>query len=293
LICIFLDIVQELDTAFRNRRMMNASLVKTRSEARHPARCDRRLNDLLDQQVVPYAVNEAMIAAFREKLCRDGRPHTDGYWLLMARLAELALLCAGHYADCGEIGAAGDLLLNPRRIDIHLRGADRPIVKERHRRLSEQFNPGGLSFPAFTHWFQRNAITNLVEPALLPDFADHLRHSGRLAASFLASFQEGMSRVADTMRFASTGSVSHVTAEGQSHQCRFEATVYHRLGREVARTCQAPSYRSPFLVKRRVRVGAAAATRKAAPAFTAGQLSLRAAKRKDDPQHVDRTLFAG
>jgi len=204
--------------------------------------CYRDLNRLFDQQVVPCTVNETMIAAFRELLLGLGPSCSACYWLLMARLAELALLCAGHYADCGEIGAAGDLLVNPRRIDIHLRGADRPVAKDRHRGLSEQFNPLGLPFPAFTAWFRQNAISYVVEPALLPDFQARLEASGWLSAPFLSAFRKRMSMIADAMRFASADPDFDAT-----HQCRFTDATYRLLGRDVEHTCSDPTYDSAFL----------------------------------------------
>jgi hypothetical protein len=254
--------------------MMNASFLRSRPETRPHVRRYRHLNHMLDQQVVPFAVNETTIVALRDALEPESRPPTAVYGLLTARLAEMALLCAGHYADCGEIGAAGDLLLNPRRIDIHVRERSRPIVKERHRRLSEQLNPDGLPFPAFTAWFRRNAVTEVVEQALLPDLFARLENAGWLAATFLRSFQERMSRVADAMRFASaaTGPAAHSerplcqmerppeAAWQAAHRCRFDTTDYHRLGRDIARTCDDPAYHSPYLVARRVPENTAAAT---------------------------------
>jgi hypothetical protein len=226
--------------------MINASLMSSMPSAQSSLWFYRHFNRLLDCQVVPYALNESIIADFRNELCRSGSPDAACYWLLLARLAELALLCAGHYADGGEIGAAGDLLLNPRKIEVYLRGVDRPIVKERHRRLSEQLNPGGLSFPEFARWFRCNAVTHIVEPALLPDFAEQLTQSGWLAETFLTAFQDRMSQVADTMRFISTR-VASIPAGETSYRCRFDDTCYRDLGREVARTCSNNVYCSPFL----------------------------------------------
>ena len=218
---------------------MDGSLAKSLLDARHY----RDLNDCLDRQVVPYTVNEAMIASFRDALCRYGTPHSACYWLLMARLTELALLCAGHYADCGEIGAAGDLLVNPRRVDVHLKGAPRPIVKDRHRCITEQFNPEGLPFPAFSNWFSRNAISRVVEPALLPDFQVRLEASGWLSETFLSGLRDRMANVADTMRFTSTDGAAVRT----THKCRFSDTTYRMLGRHIERTCRDPTYQSALL----------------------------------------------
>jgi hypothetical protein len=182
-------------------------------------------------------------------------------------------LCSGHYADGGEIGAAGDLLLNPRRIEIYLRGMDRPIVKERHRRLSEQLNPGGLSFHEFARWFRCNAVTHIVEPALLPDFAEHLTQSGWLAETFLTAFQERMSQVADTMRFISTR-VARMPAGEFSHRCRFDDTCYRDLGREVARTCSDIAYCSPYLTAPWTRDAGADAGFKETPEDSMARISL-------------------
>lgn len=243
---------------------MNGSRAPLLTDIQPSVLCYRDFNRLLDQQVVPCAVNETMIAAFRETLLGLGPSCSACYWLLMARLAELALLCAGHYADCGEIGAAGDLLVNPRRIDIHVRGADRPVVKDRHRRLSDQFNPQRLPFPAFAAWFRQNAISRVVEPALLPGFQARLEASGWLSAAFLAAFQKRMARVADAMRFASAG-----TAFKAPHQCRFTDATYRLLGRHVEHTCSDPTYDSAFLSDPWTREEPAAAVAEKASAVTA------------------------
>ena len=239
--------------------MMNAILMSSIPPTRSSLRFYRHFNHLLDGQVVPYGVSESSIADLRNGLRRNGSPDAACYWLLMARLAELALLCAGHYADGGEIGAAGDLLLNPRRIEIHLRGADRPIIKDRHRRLSEQLNPGGLSLPGFAHWFRCNAVTHIVEPALLPDFAARLTQSGLLAETFITAFQDRMSQVADTMRFITTDRVAGMPAGESSFRCRFGGTRYRDLGRGVERTCKDPAYCSPYLTDAWIRSGGAMA----------------------------------
>jgi len=252
---------------------MNGSLAAPQLDVHPAVRHYRGLNRLLDQQVVPYTVNEARIVAFRERVFRLETPSSACYWLLMARLAELALLCAGHYAGCGEIGAAGDLLVNPRRIEIHVRGADRPFIKDRHRRLSEQFNPRGLSLPEFTDWFRRHAFSRIVEPALLPDFLVRLQGSGWLSEAFLSALQDRMTQVADAMRFASIGRIADPPDGGQAfgpgcsagggfraaQRYRFNDATYRRLGRHVERTCSDPAYRSTFLAEPLIRCGTTAA----------------------------------
>jgi hypothetical protein len=270
LICILADIDAYLDGFSQREDRVNASPVIAYSKTADDLGLYLRLNDRLDQAVVPYTVNEASLVTLREALCRDGNPASACYWLVLARLAELALLCAGHYAQCGEIGAAGDLLLNPRRIEIHVRGAHQPIVKDRHRRLSEQFNAGGVSVSEFTTWFQLNAITRVVEPALIPDLYNRLEQGGWLSEVFLDALQDRMTQVADAMRFgpaaigagvpagryAHRSGRSSADTDRQAHQCRLEATDYRRLGRDVAQRCNDATYRSCYLADQGIRARA-------------------------------------
>ncbi|MEE4112226.1 MAG: hypothetical protein V2I40_05380 [Desulfobacteraceae bacterium] len=240
---------------------MNITPVRPHPEKPQAYDLYRRINDRLDQEVVPYLVNETSLAAYRDVLCREGNSAAACYWLLMARLAELALLCAGYYADCGEVTAAGDLLFNPRRIDIHVRGRHQPIVKDRHRPLSEQLNDGGVSHHEFINWFHHNAITRVMEPALIPDFLTRLTHSGWISEAFLDSYQARTAQVADAMRFGSCATGLSAapgqpalragrSADGDFRQvphCRFETTCYRRLAHDIEQIWHDTAYRSQYL----------------------------------------------
>jgi hypothetical protein len=92
------------------------------------------------------------------------------------------------------------LLFNPRRIHVHVRGRHQPIVKDRHRPLSEQLNTGGALYPAFRDGCHHNAITRAMEPALIPDLLSRLTHSEWISAAFLNAYQARMAQVADAMR---------------------------------------------------------------------------------------------
>jgi hypothetical protein len=219
-----------------------------------PERRHERFNRRLDGLDVPAMVNEALIADLRAQLARFGDPRHDGYWLLTARLAEMALLCAGRYADEGDIRAAGDLLFNPRRIWVYLRGAPQPVLKDRHRRLSEQFNPDDLPLAEFAVWFRRNAITHVAEPALLPALGEQRDRCGRIREAYREAFKARMCRVVDAMRFDCLPAAGCAAAapgadrRRASGRCSFKPADYGRLGRHVARTCRDPAFRSPYLV---------------------------------------------
>jgi hypothetical protein len=98
------------------------------------------LNEALDHLNVPYDVNEQTIENFLQNLKAFDTTHQPAYWLMMARLFELSLILAGHYADNCEFSEAGDLLVNPRKVLIHRKGYPYPLRKSRHGRLTEQLN---------------------------------------------------------------------------------------------------------------------------------------------------------
>jgi hypothetical protein len=70
------------------------------------------LNEELEDLRLPHEINEPAIEGLLKKLEGSGASDQSLYWLLMARMFELALFCAGHYADNCEFTAAGDLLVN-------------------------------------------------------------------------------------------------------------------------------------------------------------------------------------
>jgi hypothetical protein len=70
-------------------------------------------NRRYDRLVVPAEVSEAIIEGLLADLLGiDAVPSVAQYWLLMARLAEMTLLCAGHYADNAELDLACRLLIS-------------------------------------------------------------------------------------------------------------------------------------------------------------------------------------
>lgn len=72
-----------------------------------------RLNRKCDGTEVPAGVSEAIIEEILSDLVAiDPSPSPAQYWLVVARLAEMTLLCAGHYADNAELGLAYRLLFS-------------------------------------------------------------------------------------------------------------------------------------------------------------------------------------
>ena len=111
------------------------------AEAQKPTETERLwlYNRNLDNESHVGLLHEAVFEEKLRELEWIGRDRDHIYWLTLARLNELVLLCAGNYADSGEITAVGDLLVNPRLIVIHIKKRSQPVVKERHTALTQQF----------------------------------------------------------------------------------------------------------------------------------------------------------
>ena len=170
------------------------------------------------------------------------------YWLTLARLLEAALLCAGHYADNCEFGAAGDLLVNPRKIRVRIDSAEKTFDKDRHGRLTDQL-ARRRSKRDTVSFSKRKVACETVVPALLPYLYRLLTLCGYFDRSYLRLIEQRMTAVADTLGFLAAGQIysneilynrleNADPAEReflQRHLCRFEETWFHRFGSHIHR----------------------------------------------------------
>jgi hypothetical protein len=158
------------------------------------------INDDLEQTGSPLLLTEK---AVERCWSRATQLEGDGTsrWLLLIRLAEAALLCAGNYADNCEFRAAGDLLGNPRERVIRGRCGEPSAIKKRHGRLSEQvgFTRGDQS--TLTQRIPAGVILEITRPPLLPLMTRFLKESGRVAPPFIRRLEEGQRRIADALAF--------------------------------------------------------------------------------------------
>lgn len=118
------------------------------------------------------------------------------YWLTLARINELALLCTENYANNGEIALVGDLLLNPRLILIHVRGQNRPIIKKRHTPLTEQFGSVAETYPEVVQWLKTETSLEIKTPALLPYLHQKLEGAGCFSKEYFNALDKRKTRIA-------------------------------------------------------------------------------------------------
>ena len=221
-----------------------------------------RLNEELDNIRLLHEINETSIERLLKILEDLGASDQYCYWLVMARIFELTLFCAGNYADNCEFSAAGDLLVNPRKILIHRKGYPNSLVKQRHSRLSEQLNKCGMRRKNFIRLLKHEVSVETTKPAILPYLFERIKHGQRIAAWYLHTAEVRMKKIADTIGFLSAWSVSrfedlHRRMQAASpktrrfivaHLCRFDTRYFQRLGREIKNSIKNVNVDCEFLV---------------------------------------------
>jgi hypothetical protein len=227
-----------------------------------PLRCVSlvQINDQLDRLHRQAAATET---GFWQLLTEANRFQNSGqevYWLTVMRIAELAILTAGAYADGCEFQMAGDLLTNPARVLIHLKDRKRPIVKRRHVPLSAALQKEVGAGLSFMDWFRRNVLLEMTCKALLPHLIDRLGACGSSAGEsvgesvgdidmgrFRERIETSMKKVADTIAFLAAWQIDDVTQlhariEESSPEtrrfihanlCRFEDTHFIQIGATI------------------------------------------------------------
>lgn len=220
------------------------------------------LNAELDRITTGRLVNEPAIEGWLNRLQAAAALNDPCFWLLMARLTELAIVCAGRYADACELAAAGDLLVNPREIRIHFFG-DTPSAVVKHRRgaLSSQLNKCRAPHLDFIRKMRESATVEIVKAPLLTFFADMLETSGLMGAYYLDKVRNRMNRIAETIGFLCSWQVTDAADLTQrldaatretrqfvrSHLCNFDLNLFKALGHDVQRLATDITASSVFL----------------------------------------------
>lgn len=141
---------------------------------------------------------DAMLAMLSAEAEKGGDPRL--LCLIAARIAEMAVVTAGNYVDNCDFSAAGDLLFNPKWVDVYVNGHETPIRKKRHTRLSHQLAPlMGESEPVC--WLTSNTMVNVRQNALLPHLRSFFKRSGIMATHYLDHIDRRCRKAADAMAF--------------------------------------------------------------------------------------------
>ena len=78
------------------------------------------LNYRLQEEAIDAHINKTFIEQWMMRLWTIVSPRPQCFWLFLARINELALLCASRYVDCCELAAAEELLVESRCVLLHV-----------------------------------------------------------------------------------------------------------------------------------------------------------------------------
>jgi len=222
-----------------------------------------KLNALLDRDAHLSRFNEPLLEE-RLRSLEEINPMRDaGYGLTLARINELGLLCAGNYADQYEVQGVGDLLFNPRRIRVHIRGIPGSVVKERHMGLTEQFADVAGTREGVIAWLRDATIIEIEKKPLLPHLYDRLQDSGVVSLQYLDSVMDRTRKIADLTGFLASayfprgldfhrwmgraGAADKKLVE--SKLCRFDTKIFFELSNDFQRVLQSKNLQPAFLGK--------------------------------------------
>jgi hypothetical protein len=221
-------------------------------------------NASLEEDAAPSNLNEDFIESKLyelEQIELDSSGTGEIYWLIYARLFELALLCAGNYADHFEFAAAGDLLVNPRLILIHFKSGCKVVKKDRHRKLTEQFKYVAGKREAVVTWLKQETVPEIVARPLLAHMHEQMARSGYLSNEYLDLVDCRMKRVADAIGFLASWHLAESSAFYlrvqcaspseksfiKSNLCRFDKEIFFELGQDFRKVAVDPGHKSRFL----------------------------------------------
>jgi hypothetical protein len=235
-----------------------------RSEHRTDQATLLHINTRLDRLHRLAGANEATLGQLLMDWETDESTDTPAHWLTLARIAELTLLTAGAYADGCEFQAAGDLLANPAQVRIHLKDRRLPVTKPRHGSISVALQSHPDPRSPFMAWFRDNAILEVTRRALLPDLAEVMVLSNRLAAPYIEHFKSRMGKVADAITFLSAWQIDgaddlHTRLQTSSpdtrdfietNLCQFSDVYFTELGTLIAQALQSRAARQRSFISR-------------------------------------------
>ena len=225
-----------------------------------------KLNASLERDAHLSRFNEALLKKRLNELEGIGSIRDEAYGLTLARINELALLCAGTYADQYEVQGVGDLLLNPRRILVHIKGMLEPVVKERHTGLTEQFADVAATTVGVVGWLRDETVLEIKEKALLPHLYDRLCDSRVVSHEYLDSVKIRSRKIADLSGFLASGHFSNGLEFHQWYQhagdadkefvdskfCRFDTRIFFELGNDFQKILRMKTAQRRFLGRMKI-----------------------------------------
>jgi hypothetical protein len=177
------------------------------------------LNYQLQEEALDAHVNKTFIEQWLMRLWTIVSPRPECFWLFMARINELALLCASRYVDCCEFSAADGLLVEPSGALLRVQNG-RPSVSQ---------------------------DTGVRGGPLLPSLYGLLKGSGYIAEDYLLSVSRRTEQIAQVLRMLLALGIDNVDdismrlscmdieqrRDFRSRLCLFDQKIFNEIGRAL------------------------------------------------------------
>ncbi len=198
-------------------------------------------NRRLENASHPLGLTEKALGRWLAQLDLSTVPQNLFYWLTLARLTELALVCAGNYANSGEIQAVGDLLFNPRCVLVHIKGDLHPVRKARHRPLTEQFEHMADSRIGVIEWLKKKTVVEVKQLPILEDLSNRIQTSSFLSHGYIASIGQRLEKISECASYFyqeqtllnQNRSMRSKSSISDSKKCRFSLDLFFEIGRAI------------------------------------------------------------
>jgi hypothetical protein len=93
------------------------------------------LNYRLQEEAIDAHLNKSFIEQWLMRLWAIVSPRPECFWLFLARINELTLLCASRSVDGCEFSAADELLVEPSCVFFHVAGRGTDLLHDRAGRI--------------------------------------------------------------------------------------------------------------------------------------------------------------
>lgn len=187
---------------------------------------------LQEEAAVDTQIDRTLLEQWTMRLWSIVSPRPQCFWLFLARINELGLLCASRYVDCCEFAAADELLVEPGSVLLHAAGAVGGASRDRGAVCGRALDrvPGG------------------IKPGpVLPCLYDLLKGSGYMTDDYLHSISRRMDKVAqvaemlkglgiiNTENIARRLSCMDVDQrrDFRSRLCLFDRKTFNEIGRAL------------------------------------------------------------
>jgi len=183
--------------------------------------CDAwcELNYRLQEEAVDVHLNKPFIEQWMTRLWTIVSPSPQCFWLFLARINELALLCTSRYVDFCEFCAADEFLVEPSFLLLQGEGGRTTLSREK----------SGRGLP------------------LVPCLYDLLRGSGYMTEEYLLSVYRRIQRivqVAEMLESLGIGSTDDISMklscmdvderkDFRSKLCLFDRKTFNEIGRAL------------------------------------------------------------